>query len=212
MIKTRGLTVKNSVPSAPSCGPLTLASTIVGGGQTTVITGQGILATNTAGTSANNTITQGAESITSNTAILHFEAYFDSIITAGTFGIGFSQTSPFLPVSFPFSAVQCNPVTSDVFDPLSASSIGTSAMASGSYRIALDLNMATGIAAFKDNQGTTGNLAMMGFNNANPVYLLAACNSGNGIGNSAGITLNAEGSLSNPFLLPTLGSIPYCQG
>lgn len=210
-IKTHTIQVTKSAIVSSFCSQLGLLNTIIAGGQTTVITGQGVVGTNTASTTGNNTVSQGPESFTSSTAVVHMELYFDSSVNPASnnsFGIGISQVNPFLVSSLPISAVTLTPSTSTIFDPLLPGSVGSTTITAGVYEIALDFNTSTGVMAWKDNAANSGTLTVVGFNSANPVYLLLNANAGDTLTDSVGATINGG---DQAFRLPTIGSVAWCS-
>ena len=79
----------------------------------------------------------------------------------------------------------------------------------GSYKIAMDLNLATSAATFKDSQGNSGSLTVKaGFIPTNPIFMAGAPNADFANGATMTITNNYG---SEPDLLPTAGSISWCN-
>ncbi len=190
-------TVEDAFASGAACTVLTLASLFQSNQTVTFPAPNSVEATNDGVGGGAGVVSDTGSTYTSAVGIAHLEAYYDSSSgsIASTIGnAGFSDESNNLICAAAFflgSGV--------LLDVNSGSPLATSqTFTPGVYKIAYDLNNATGTATYQDSNGNSGALTVMNFNSANPVRMVAAPNTTMGVGNKIKMTLNG-GSLPNQF-------------
>lgn len=202
-------------PVVLACVALTLTDIIVSGGQTTnrliIGTTNQIQGINLATTSNNNTITFSSENFTSSISIVHQEILLTSLIGGNPTSqmvMGFINSAP---PTASFAFLVATPTLGTLVDAISGSPVATSVtMTAGVYKMAMELDTDNLTSAFKDSEGNSGVLAVLGsYTSGTQTFMIAGANSANNLNDEMTVIWDASGATWTLPIDPS--AVPHCQ-